>query len=143
MNAFQLPKKITPQQQIILVENFIAGQKDKKTGFLNPKTFQCCRYCGECCKKTFVWLSPWDIHRIESLGHSKEEFSEPDNNLGKGALVLKKKDDGSGCIFLKEGADGTFQCSIYENRPAICRKYPFFGDQIDDCRPRGFGENSL
>ena len=131
-----------PSQQIIPVDEFIGKQRDPKTGLLNPKTFQCCRYCGECCKKTFVWLSPWDVHTIESRGYSKEEFSEPDSNLGKGALVLKKKSDGSGCIFLKEEPDGTFNCSIYAHRPAICRKYPFFGDPVSDCRPKTFEDTT-
>jgi Fe-S-cluster containining protein len=96
---------------------------------LNPKTFVCER-CGECCKKLYILLASNDIERIKKLGHALDSFSESEQ-LGeyKGKRVLKKVD--SKCIFLSDDN----LCKIYDSRPEICRKYPFFGKPVESCKP--------
>jgi Fe-S-cluster containining protein len=100
---------------------------------LNPKSFTCER-CGECCKKLYILLSDSDISRIESFDYRMNDFSEIEP-LGeyKGKRVLKKIN--GKCVFL-ENKDGKFSCSIYESRPEICKKYPFFGKEVESCKPR-------
>jgi len=95
---------------------------------MHKSTFNCTK-CGECCIYTTVKLSEEDMQRIEKLGH--KEFHEWDHIIR--APVLKKNKDG--CVFLRKKGD-KFLCSIYGNRPEVCRKYPFFDtDVVEDCRP--------
>lgn len=99
-------------------------------GYLKEKDFACER-CGESCKP-LVQVSQHDIERISSLGYS--DFLMPDP-LNSGNTVLRK--EGDYCLFLKKNDDGFF-CSIYEHRPEVCRKYPFFkeGMKLKSCRPK-------
>lgn len=85
-----------------------------------------------------VWATKKDIARIEKLGFAKEFFVEKDAFLGPNAYVLKKKNDGSECVFLKSGKDGAYSCGIYADRPEVCRQYPFFGQPLEDCKPASF-----
>ena len=65
---------------------------------------------------------------LSSAGTLELAIAELDNfdtHLGKFAL---KSVDGK-CIFL-EGNN----CKVYEHRPEICRKYPFFEDGVRECK---------
>jgi len=67
--------------------------------FFTKESFQCNRYCGECCKKPSVLLSKDDIKNITKLGIKKEDF------LDKDLLTINKfmlKRDKNGCVFLKK-----------------------------------------
>ena len=94
---------------------------------LNPKTFKCER-CGDCCKKLYIILNDSDIKDIKKLGYQLDSFSEIEQ-VGeyKGKRVLKKID--GRCVFL---ADDNL-CKIYDSRPEICKKYPFFGKEVESC----------
>jgi uncharacterized protein len=81
---------------------------------------------NECCKKSEVVLTPYDIIRMKNhLGITSGEFLkkytypfEMDAD-GMPGIKLLKEEDGSGCKFVtSEG------CSIYEERPLACRYYP-------------------
>lgn len=101
---------------------------------LNPETFTCER-CGECCTKYTVKLSNADIKVIKKLGYDEAEFTEIDNNLlGPNKFVLKKDDDYK-CVFLRKNKNGVLNCKIYENRPLVCRKYPFLEKKVETCKP--------
>jgi len=84
--------------------------------------FKCIR-CGDCCK-IYVKISDEDIKQIESVGYKLNdvaEFDSFDPSSGKYALRLI---DGK-CIFLKQ-KNNKYKCEIYDNRPKICRTFPFF-----------------
>lgn len=73
-----------------------------------------CQRCGFCCGLD-VRLYDRDIAKIEKLGY--KDFHTK-NKLG---TFLKKKN--GKCVFYnKEG------CSIYEQRPYICKKFPHESD---------------
>ena len=108
---------------------------------LQAETFVCDRRCGECCKKLTVIVTPSDISRIEALGHAKGDFLKFNGDVREGHLILKHAKNGW-CVFLKRDDEGLYSCSIHSDRPDVCRKYPFFGDAVSDCRPKVFGENS-
>jgi len=79
-----------------------------------------CRVCANCCRKSTVRLSDRDIQRLSKALRVKEarvieDYTMPSEDEG---LILRR-DDQSGCIFLS-GHD----CTIYEDRPDICRDYP-------------------
>lgn len=103
--------------------------------------FKCDRHCGECCKSTLVELNPKDIKRIKKLGYAEDKFitSYPSDEK---RLFLKK--DGKGwCVFLKQDKKGVYSCSIYNDRPEICQKYPFFTgkEKIISCLPQDIYPN--
>ena len=103
------------------------------------QNFQCNRYCGECCKRLVVEVTPSEIKKIKSLGYKEEDFLE------KGFFHPEKftlKRNKNGCIFLKKEEDGKYSCKIYENRPKICKDYPFFNsNEVKSCLPQDLYPN--
>lgn len=91
-----------------------------------------CKQCAECCKKyPFVDLSKNEINSLEKLtGVSAEVFT---NSKGKEIeeYFLQFQDNGY-CFFLNENK-GSFSCSVYEERPGICKNYPSNPIQKDVC----------
>lgn len=75
--------------------------------------FKCIR-CGNCCRLGFIELSDGDIDCIRKDGH--DDFVD----IIKSGKRKLKKDRGL-CVFLKDNS-----CSIYNVRPEVCRKFPFF-----------------
>lgn len=78
--------------------------------------------CAECCWDTQMPLTEEDAARLEGLGHARAGFSRLDED---GTLLLRTRDepraDGKRpCFFLRDE-----RCSIYADRPAGCRIYPF------------------
>ena len=45
---------------------------------ISKETFECNRYCGECCKKLIVRVTKGDIERIRKLGYEDEDFVDRD-----------------------------------------------------------------
>lgn len=99
---------------------------------LSPETklkFKCYKGIScfnACCKRADVTLAPYDIHRLkERLGMTSEEFLNahtvpfPMDQDKTPGLKLKTDDDGA-CLLL----DGDNGCSVYEDRPTVCRYYP-------------------
>lgn len=108
---------------------------------LTQSSFKCDRHCGECCKKTLVEVSGKDITRIKKRGYDENEFLMKDP-FNEERLFLKK--DGKGwCVFLKQDKKGMYSCSIYNDRPDICRKYPFFTgkEELSSCLPEDLYPN--
>ena len=99
---------------------------------ITKKTFKCFN-CGECCKPIVI-LSSEDIAKIEKAGFERSQFVEIhpyDPRLN----VLKR--NSNGCTFLRWNEKGESFCSIYEHRPLICEKYPFFDNKpLVDCLPK-------
>jgi Fe-S-cluster containining protein len=85
-----------------------------------------CSKCGLCCgdtpqKTRHILLLKSDAERI--VANTKRKISTfATENAGKQPYVYemhKKTQDGK-CIFLRQN-----RCAIYEDRPLICRFYPF------------------
>jgi len=72
-----------------------------------------CQMCGNCCRLRIISVTDDDIKRISEKGY-KDFYAK------KGNEYWMKRVKGR-CIFLKDD-----KCSIYEIRPEICRKFPFF-----------------
>jgi len=45
------------------------------------ESFQCNKYCGECCKKLSVMVSKEDIKNITKLGYEKEDFLDKEIDI--------------------------------------------------------------
>jgi len=101
--------------------------------YLNPQTFKCTS-CGECCRPIVI-VTDEEIKTIESTGINQEDFIDIDPLDETGTVNALKQINGV-CVFLKR-KDDKFLCNIYEYRPSICKKYPFFYDKkLTDCRPK-------
>lgn len=95
-----------------------------------------CSICSaKCCKKYDVFINHEDISKIYDITNNfsfvkKIEYHKSygdvpsfilweNNKKKKWVLCLSNPD--SICIFLKND-----RCSIYRNRPSICKTYPFY-----------------
>jgi Fe-S-cluster containining protein len=90
--------------------------------------FKCKRCAILCCKLGGPLLTRKDAEMIEKAGNPVKDFLEPINqNIEDLPIIgaLKTRPDSS-CIFLRfDPEKNCFQCSIYDNRPSLCRLYPF------------------
>jgi len=98
--------------------------------------FKCQRCASLCCRLGGPPLSRNDIDRIKRRGYDAVEFSESTSLRGFGfpdatQRLMKSGENGS-CIFLKSGKEeGVHECAIYDQRPALCRLYPFYLETVD------------
>jgi hypothetical protein len=79
-----------------------------------------------CCRKADVTLAPYDVLRLKKrLGMSSEEFLKkytvPFAMDQDGVPGLKMRTDEEGVCGMLDGDNG---CSVYEDRPTVCRYYP-------------------
>lgn len=79
-----------------------------------------------CCKKADVTLAPYDVLRLKRrFGMSSEAFLEeytvPFQMDQDGVPGLKMRTDETGTCVMLDGDNG---CSVYQDRPTVCRYYP-------------------
>ena len=83
---------------------------------------------NKCCHEIDVILTPVDILKMKtSLNIRSDEFLKKyttlqtlkDTGIPLVKLLMRENSNGA-CIFL----DGSKGCSIYQNRPQVCRSYP-------------------
>ncbi|HIE54217.1 MAG TPA: YkgJ family cysteine cluster protein, partial [Chromatiaceae bacterium] len=79
-----------------------------------------------CCKMADITLAPYDILRLKKrLGMTSEEFLKahtvpfPMDQDQVPGLKMRTTDEGA-CLFLDEEKG----CTVYEDRPTVCRYYP-------------------
>ena len=107
--------------------------------------FSCLR-CGECCRgeDNSVLVFPREVRRIcAATGLAWLEVAGPpeEGEWGRDGsfhtLEWRLKKDGESCRFFQEG-----RCSIYRDRPLLCRTYPFYLDrgELMHSECRGLGE---
>jgi Fe-S-cluster containining protein len=86
-----------------------------------------CTQCGHCCTGApgYVWITLSDVYRIaEFLGISDREFLRRYVRRVHQGWSLIEMPDGD-CVFYNHG------CSIYPVRPAQCRTFPFWKENIE------------
>lgn len=95
-----------------------------------------CLQCANCCKNYSPRFKTPDIKRISRHLRMKEgEFIEEYLDLDKeGDYVVK----GTPCPFLGAGNE----CSIYEERPSDCRRFPYTDEDVLIKRPQLTQKNS-
>lgn len=82
-----------------------------------------CRLCANCCKDSptrirRILFTEYDLKRIQRLELKIDFYHISEHSIGPYFYEMVKK-NGS-CIFLTDN-----KCSIYNDRPLICRFYPF------------------
>ena len=84
---------------------------------------------------TIVLLSKRDIESIKNLGYDMDFFVGYDTTMEYGGKTILRKRPNGWCVFLSK-EQGIYKCEVYENRPKICRKYPFFRRKVESCIPQ-------
>jgi uncharacterized protein len=94
-----------------------------------------CNLCGKCCTRDFndhAFLLDDDAERIRRLDEAAEipapyfEFCDQTGTFYVSGYAIRASHDGS-CHFLEKG-----RCRIYEQRPRICRIYPYMLHREED-----------
>ena len=94
-----------------------------------------CELCARCCTNEFndhVFLLDADLELIRQIDPDAvtpaptPEFCDQKGNFYVSGYALRTKPDGS-CVFLENK-----RCKIYDNRPTICRVYPYMLHQEAD-----------
>lgn len=91
--------------------------------------------CNECCKFFCIWvigLREDELHRLQNLDTDKIEIKAvaPHTLDAENRKVEPNTSEITfkfPCKFLKDG-----KCSIYENRPLLCREYPLVPEDFEE-----------
>ncbi len=76
-----------------------------------------CERCAKCCTEKTIALSDSDVNRIQQK--TSVQFFRV-RNTGSKIMNWKEHQEKQYCIFLNVN---TFQCSIYPDRPQVCKEY--------------------
>src|SRR5690625_4256769 len=98
-----------------------------------------CTQCGNCCSGPpgYVWFTgDEEAQMAEYLGVDIKEFRKryARNQMGRWTLDEVKKNGKYDCIFLKRDGQGKAKCSIYPVRPAQCRTWPFWPENLTSAK---------
>jgi Fe-S-cluster containining protein len=102
--------------------------KPKTPWYRDGLAFSCTR-CGDCCTGApgYVWVSAEEIRQLaEFRGETVEDFTHRFVRLVGDRLSLIEKPGGD-CIFWDKQAG----CTVYPARPAQCRAWPFWPENIE------------
>lgn len=95
-----------------------------------------CTQCGNCCTGApgYVHFTDDEARAMAAqLGLSVEGFYEKymwESALGR-SLTEVKTEHGHDCVLLdRESVPGKALCRVYRARPAQCRTWPFWGDNV-------------
>ncbi|MDD1715475.1 MAG: YkgJ family cysteine cluster protein [Methanolinea sp.] len=90
----------------------------------------CCDRCAKCCTRTFnghVFLLDRDVEVIRAIDPSSlepapgPEFCDQNGRFYVSGYALRADDDPAGSCWFLEGN----RCRIYDQRPSVCRIYPY------------------
>ncbi len=96
-------------------------RKTRKEGFYNlieiqeVKLYFQCQHCGRCCTNLSVVLTGQEAEKnlLKANSHLNQFYL---NELNKSK---------QSCVFLEKRKD-KYYCSIYNERPLLCKAYPFY-----------------
>jgi hypothetical protein len=95
-----------------------------------------CTQCGNCCTGPpgTVWFTPQEARAIaRRLGVREASFyaSYARRVDGRWSLRERPGERGCDCVFLdRDSVPGKAICSIYQERPAQCRTWPFWPENL-------------
>ena len=94
-----------------------------------------CTQCGNCCTGPpgTVWFTDDEAAAMAgSLGIEVADFYERYAKKIDGRWSLKETliGDGYDCVFLDRTKAGLALCSVYGSRPAQCRTWPFWAENL-------------
>ncbi len=114
-------------------------EDQREEWFADGLRFQCTQ-CGNCCTGPpgAVWFTRAEGRRMAGkLGLDEETFrARYARRVGRRwSLAEHKTEHGYDCVFLdRDSVPGKALCSIYEARPAQCRNWPFWPQNLSTKR---------
>ena len=81
-----------------------------------------CKFCLDCCRGRFIYLTLSDIEKIINHGHDPQEFMLLTAEGERIRFVLAYREWDLGCIFHDPE---TGKCKIHDYNPLVCQIYPF------------------
>ncbi|WP_087036858.1 YkgJ family cysteine cluster protein [Thermococcus litoralis] len=81
-----------------------------------------CKFCLDCCRGRFIYLTLHDIKNIMRRGYDPQDFILLTAEEGKIRFVLAYREWDLGCVFHDPE---TGKCKIHDYNPLICQIYPF------------------
>jgi hypothetical protein len=111
------------------------AQKRKTDPWYAPGLRFTCTRCGNCCTGPpgYVWFDKTEQAAMaEFLNLPIKQFMAryARKLFGKMTLTERKTTRGHDCIFLRFDEDGHSLCEIYPVRPAQCRTWPFWPENL-------------
>jgi uncharacterized protein len=103
------------------------SKTDAEPWYRDGLAFTCTR-CGACCTGApgYVWVNEEEIARLaEARGETVDQFARQFIRLVDDRYSLIERPGGD-CIFWSKDAG----CTVYEARPAQCRTWPFWPENI-------------
>src|SRR3972149_5086108 len=83
-----------------------------------------CHGCGDCCKGSAIILSPFDLARLAPAGEGSARALRKDGGVlpkpPQTTLPIVPLETVPACSLLDESN----RCTVYANRPLVCRGYP-------------------
>ncbi|WP_432799268.1 YkgJ family cysteine cluster protein [Poriferisphaera sp. WC338] len=110
-------------------------KKDKEEWYSDGLRFSC-TMCGNCCTGApgYVWFNDNEAHGMAAhLGMETEAFLKQyaHRKFGKWSLNEQKNEHGEyDCVFLIELEGGKRGCKLYKSRPAQCKTWPFWPENL-------------
>lgn len=108
--------------------------------------FECTR-CGDCCTREAedphtATVFPDEVRELESENRRWNDVARPmpyglDDGEGQTFEWALQTDGCGDCTFYAEDDDGTGACTVHEDRPLICRTYPFSVALAGTSQPMG------
>jgi len=87
--------------------------------------------CGAGPGAGYVWVVPEEAAALAAhLGESGEVFAERYTRRVGWRRSLREEPRGQDCVFLERPAAGGRRCAVYEVRPAQCRTWPFWRENL-------------
>jgi Fe-S-cluster containining protein len=92
-----------------------------------------CAGCGRCCsgpESGYVWVDRRQIRAIaDFLGAAPERLHRECLRRVGPRTTVREKPGSLDCVFLKQ-VNGRKGCAIYPVRPAQCRQWPFWAENL-------------
>lgn len=95
-----------------------------------------CTQCGNCCTGPpgYVWFNETEGRALaKSKGVSEREFYKQyaQQDGDRWTLIENKTEHGHDCVFLdRTTVPGKAVCGVYDARPAQCRTWPFWPENL-------------
>ncbi len=107
--------------------------KPKRPWYSAGLAFECTA-CGKCCagpEEGYVWVNREEIATLAGqLGLAEAEFERRYTRKVRGRISLIEAPNAD-CIFLAPAEDGQRRCRVYALRPAQCRTWPWWRQNLE------------
>jgi uncharacterized protein len=105
-----------------IIKSFLKPENTPQVGLVQGQYYErtgSCNQCGKCCTHIYLVYGQQTITSLEMFEEIKE--TNPEYQY---FLPLLEENDEEGLLFQCIHLQSDNRCSIYEDRPSFCQKYP-------------------